>query len=189
MVFLIQITMRIFIYGVPGSGKTYFSKIVGRDLGLQIIEADSFKKKVQTRKPKDKYPFLYSGTCGAYKQFGQLSQETAVKGLTSVRQAFDKFIQNEIKRKDQFVLEGAFLNPLSFKDKGILILIVTTDEKKHQKQYFQHREKLLDITHSEFRAARIIQEFLIKEAKGLGIKIIENDASGVTLDITNIMNS
>ena len=38
--------MRIFIYGVPGVGKTYFSKSLGRELNLSVVEADKIKKKL-----------------------------------------------------------------------------------------------------------------------------------------------
>jgi 2-phosphoglycerate kinase len=55
-----------------------------------------------------------------------------------------------------------------------MILIITSDEEQHKRQFFEHREND-QINIEEFRATRIIQDFLINEAKSLNIEIMENE--------------
>ena len=162
---------KIIIYGVPGSGKTRFSKLLGKKLNLPVIEADKIKDKAQMGKTKQDSPFLFLGTCQAYKLFGPFTEENVIKGLLAVREALRNDVIKNIESQGQFVLEGAFLDPLSLKNFGELILLIVTDEEKHKKQYFRHREKLLDFSKIEFKVARIIQQYLINEAKELGIQI------------------
>lgn len=151
---------RIFIYGVPGSGKSYYSKKLSKDLKIPVIEAD--------KKIKKKY-----GTCQAYKIYGGLSEINAVKGLLAVRDETKKAVNSLITDSD-FILEGAFLDPESVKKFGRLILLTTLDEKQHRKQFFSHWEKILDFSGNEFKAARIIQKHLIDEARGFGVEIIDS---------------
>lgn len=153
--------MKIFIYGVPGAGKTYFSKALGKELNLSIFEGDKLKK----GEP---------GTCQAYKLFGDLNEENVIKGLMFVRNALKETVNNEIEKHESLILEAAFLDPNELKNKGRIILVTNQDEKKHKEYFLKHREKLLDFKGNEFKAARIVQEYLIKEAEKLDIEIISN---------------
>ena len=166
--------MIIFIYGVPGVGKTYFSKSLGRELNLSVVEADKIKKKLRKDKSKEEFPFLYLGTCSAFNEFGRLDEENAIKGLLSVRNALKEEVSREVLNKDNFILEGAFLDPKTLNEYGRTILLICNDEKLHKKYFYRHREKLLDFKGEEFKAARIIQEYLIKEALELSVEIIDN---------------
>lgn len=169
--------MNVFIYGVPGAGKTHFSKILGKDLGLSVVEADKIKKKARKDKSRKEHPFLYLSTCFAYRQFGDLNKENVIKGLTAVRLALNKAVEEKIKENDNSIIEGAFLDPNSLTKFGRVILLITTDEQQHKKQFQKHREKLFDFKGNEFKSARLIQEFLIDEAKELNIEIIKNTGS------------
>ncbi|RJQ24760.1 hypothetical protein C4577_07045 [Candidatus Parcubacteria bacterium] len=166
--------MKIFIYGVPGSGKTYYSKLLGTKLNLPVIEADRIKKEHRSGKSKKLYPCLYLGTCQAYKKFGDLTSDNTIKGLFAVRKALDNVIKNKIKKQSDLILEGAFLDPKSLKEFGKVMLLVTKDEKLHKKQFLHHREKILDLKGNEFKAARLVQEYLIQEAKEFSIEVVEN---------------
>ncbi|MEK7164254.1 MAG: hypothetical protein AAB768_03900 [Patescibacteria group bacterium] len=156
--------MKIFIYGVPGSGKTYYSKLLGKKLNLLVFEADKLKKG----------PLPKLSTCLAYEIFGKLTTKNVIKGLLLVRDTYRETVEQEIMKHDDLIMEGAFLDPNSLLRFGKPILLVTLDETKHKKQYLKHREKLLDFQGNEFRAARAIQEYLIIEAARLGIEIIAN---------------
>lgn len=165
-------SMRIFIYGVPGVGKTHYSKILGKELGLIVSEADKVKRKARKNKSKAKHPFLYLGTCLAYKQFGDLSEENVIKGLLAVRRALNEAVDEEVKENDNLIMEGAFLDPQSIKIFGRTVLLVIRDEQKHKKQFLHHREKLFDFNGNEFKAGRMIQDYLISEATRLGTEIM-----------------
>lgn len=49
------------------------------------------------------------------------------------------------------------------------------DEDRHRRQFLHHREKMLDIAMNEFKAARMVQEYLLKEAQRLSVDILNND--------------
>ena len=164
----------IFIYGVPGSGKTYISQKMSNDLKLPLFEADTVKDELRKLTIKEESPFLFLGTCQAYRYFGELNEENAVKGLKAVRQALADKVSEEIKKHGEVIMEGAFLDPNLIKDNGKMLLVVTTKEEQHRNQFFEHRDRG-DANLEEFKAARMIQEFLINEAKDLDIEILKNE--------------
>lgn len=166
---------KIFIYGVPGAGKTYFAKALSKKVNLPVLEGDLIKTQLRKNKSKTEFPFLYLGTCQAYQQFGELNQTNAIQGLLAVRAALTKAVEKEIENYDSLILEGAFLDPRILMKYGKVILLTTTEEKKHKHQFLSHTEKLLDFRGNEFKAARIIQKYFIDEATELGVEIIEND--------------
>jgi|SRR3989338_49402 len=165
---------KIFIYGVPGSGKTYISQKMSDNLKLPLFEADTLKEELKKLTTKEDSPFLFLGTCQAYRHFGELNDENVIKGLKAVRQALAESVAKEVQNHKAVIIEGAFLDPNLLKDLGRLILVITSDEEQHRRQFFQHREKSEDNI-SEFKAVRIIQNFLINEAKALNIEIKENE--------------
>lgn len=158
--------MNYFIYGVPGVGKTYYAKGLSKQLNLIVIEGDRLKKQVGK-----------SGltTCKAFKQFGELNQKNAIKGLLLVRKELASVVEEKIKNQTDYLLEAAFLDPLKISRWGRAILLTVTDEKQHWRQFLHHREKLFDWRKQEFKAARMIQDYLIVEAKKIGIEIVNNN--------------
>lgn len=156
--------MNFFIYGVPGAGKTYYSKTLGKKLNISVFEADKLKKK----------PLPKLTTCLAYKIFGDLTTENVIKGLMLVRDTYRDVVEKEVIKYDDLIMEGAFLDPISLVKFGKPILLICPNEVRHKRQFLMHREKQLDFHGNEFKAARIIQKFLIAEAKKLQIKIVEN---------------
>src|SRR5689334_21066028 len=99
--------MKIFIYGVPGVGKTYYAKALGKKLHLSVIKVDTLRKSAQKKTSKKESPFLYLGTCFAYQQFGDLNKANAVKGLLAVRHALAEAVETEIKENENVIVEGA----------------------------------------------------------------------------------
>lgn len=177
---------KIFFYGVPGTGKTHLSKKLGKQLSLRVIEGDKLKKLARKNIPRSQNPFFYLGTCQAWQEFGPLNKENAIKGLLAVRQAFADFISQYLQNKESFIFEAAFFDPnlvgnndrvlrkLSAKSDHYSLLI-TSDESQHRKQFYHHIEKRLNLKDTQFQATRMVQEYLIKEAKKLNIIIIENN--------------
>lgn len=84
-----------------------------------------------------------------------------------------------IEKHEDHVLEGAFLDPNLIIKLGRPILVIVNDEARHKKLFLTHREKLLDFRGNEFKAARMIQDYLIDEARQLGIEVINNDRNSV----------
>src|SRR3989344_1697633 len=109
---------QILIYGVPGSGKTHISQKMSNDLKLPLFEADTLKDELRKLTTKEESPFLFLGTCQAYRHFGELNEDHALKGLKAVRRAFADRVNEEIQKHDEFIMEGAFLDPNLLKDSG-----------------------------------------------------------------------
>ncbi len=86
---------KIFIYGVPGTGKTTFSRLLQQKLGYPLIEADELRSIAQKDHTQDKQPFLYLSTTDAYKNFGQMNETNIMKGLQAVREALDPYVQEK----------------------------------------------------------------------------------------------
>ncbi|PIZ47624.1 hypothetical protein COY32_01300 [candidate division WWE3 bacterium CG_4_10_14_0_2_um_filter_41_14] len=176
----------VFIYGVPGTGKTHISRLLGKTYGYTVIEGDTIKTLARKGKTKRTDPFLFWGTCLAYKHFGDMTMQNAINGLLGVRAALKDYVDQTVKSQpDTIIFEAAFVDPHSYCNNSKVFLVVTLDEKLHKKQFLSHREKLLDIKQNEFKSARMIQEFLIQEAQQLGVTIIENspdlDLSGLDI--------
>jgi len=175
---------KFFIYGVPGSGKTYFSQQLRFKIDYPLVEADILKDFLQKNTTKEKDPFVFLGTCQAYQYFGERTDENVIKGLRSVCTALSQAITDEINQhKGELVMEGAVLDPkelLKVKN-SVVMLLVTEDETQHRRQFFKHRlenEETVD----EFITARIVQKFLIKEADENNIFVLKNSG-----DIENMV--
>lgn len=166
---------KIFIYGVPGSGKTTFSLDLKEKMGYTLVEGDTLRVLAQKDKTREEYPFAYMGTSGAFRKFGDLTEENVIKGLKAVRNNMVPYIQEEIEKyPNTLILECAFLDPEQVMNKGKIILLTKTDEEAHRKQFFAHREEN-EKGLEHFRAARIIQNYLIEEAKKYNVEIVENN--------------
>jgi 2-phosphoglycerate kinase len=85
------------------------------------------------------------------------------------------YIQEEIEKyPNELILECAFLDPEQVMNKGKIILLTKKDEESHRKQFFTHREEN-EKSLEHFKVARIIQDFLIEEAKNYPVEIVENN--------------
>ncbi len=64
---------KIFIYGVPGSGKTTLSKALEEKLGYPVVEGGSLREAVaQKEKTEAEDPFVYVGTGEAVERLARL---------------------------------------------------------------------------------------------------------------------
>ncbi len=165
----------ILIYGAPGAGKTTLSKVLQSHLHTELFEGDYLREVTAQRdKTEEEDPFLHVGTKQAWRKFGSLSEENVVKGLKAVRSSLGPYVEAEINRHKDLIFEAAFIDPTYYESKAKLLLIVTLNEEKHRKHFFNHRVKSQE-TEEGFRAARLIQSYLIKESEKLNVTMIENE--------------
>lgn len=168
---------KIFLYGVPGSGKTSIAKELHKILGYKDIKLDRIRTRAQIGKTAQSDPFLFNFTTSAWRQFGELSNKNAIKGLLAVRKSMKTFIIDEIQKYAKpIIAEAAFLDPSTVDMEGQYFLIICSDKSKHYNQFFIHREKSPE-TDQQFEAAKYIEKFLIEEAERLGVLIIDNTIS------------
>jgi len=125
-------------------------------------------------------PFLYEYTTKAWRKFGPLNYKNVVKGLVGIRQAFKPFIEQELARYNGNVIaEAVFVEP-----SASAILITNSDEELHYNNFFVHRKHNKDAD-LQFQAARLMQDFLVQEAKEKGLTIVENN--GAIEDSTTVI--
>lgn len=166
--------MLIFIYGVPGSGKTTLGNLLSKELKLPFCETDTIKALAQKGKPIKTNPYYFLHTTEAYKALGKRTPKNIIQGMLNVRKAFENLIIKKILLfKNGGVIEGAIFDPKNFINKGQVFLITIPSELKHRKQFLVHRTKE-SFANGQFENARIIQEYLIEEAKKLDIPILKN---------------
>ncbi len=167
----------IFIYGVPGVGKTYTSKELQKQTGYETIELDFLRKKAQEGKTIETNPFVFLGTTEAYKAFGEPSENNIIKGLIKVREVLFPYIKYYLSNyAENYIAEAAFVSPQYALEKGIPILLVESNLTTHRKQFFANRNNTKEMEIS-FSVSRIIQKYLKKEAESLNIKIYESDSN------------
>lgn len=164
---------KFIIYGVPGSGKTTLARRLAKKFDIPHIEADAFRTIAQKGKILPKSPFHFLATTEAYQAIGKRTKENIIAGLLNVRKALHPTIAKQLKKyRRGFVLEAAFLDPKKLM-KADHVLLVAPPLREHRRQFFVHRKN--DAFHrAQFRNARVIQQFLIAEARQLGIPITRN---------------
>ncbi|MFA5927241.1 MAG: hypothetical protein WCT32_04100 [Patescibacteria group bacterium] len=169
-------TKNIFLYGSPGSGKTTISEALQKLLQWDYLELDKVRHSAQTGKSQKSNPFLFYYTTTAWQAFGELTNESAIKGLLEIRKALQPFVLNEIKHHDSpIIAEAAFLDPNVLLSKGSIVLVACPDTTKHHNQFFVHRPRCAE-SETQFKAACFIDQFLLGEAKSLGAVIYDNSA-------------
>ena len=167
--------MQILIYGAPGAGKTTSSKLIHQKTKIVLLEGD-YLREVQLPKEigETNDSFLYIGTKQAWRHFGELTPDNAIKGLIAVRKSVQPYINRELISHKDLIFEAAFLDPKLHAEENIF-LVVTLDEAKHREQFFRDRKHGGHELEDGFIASRYIQEYLISEARKHKITVIQND--------------
>ncbi len=164
----------ILIYGAPGAGKTTTSKLWHKKTSIFLYEGDYLREVIaQKMESETKNPFLYVGTKQAWRKFGDLTVVNVEKGLLACRESMKPYLDKELAKHDDIIFEAAFIEPAAY-PAAKLFLVITLNEEKHRKQFYEHRREDVE-TEEGFKASRIIQDLLIDEAKSLDITIIQSE--------------
>lgn len=163
---------RILLYGVPGTGKSTISELLANNLQVPFYELDLLRHNL----PQEvKNPYLRLPSTLAWRSLGQLNSKTAVEGFMYVRQALQPYVAQKLRGlRSNFVAESAFVDPHLSQAK--IALIVVKSEERHYSQFFIHRQPSIEAD-QQFKAARFVQDELMKEALELAIPIIDNGSA------------
>jgi len=156
----------IFLYGPPGSGKTYQSRKLSKEKDIPLWEADDLRATARSEHTREEDPFVYLGTTEAYKEFGELNRENVIKGLLAVRSAMWPFIERRAKGFESLIIEAAFIDPFKAREYGDVRLVVEMDDKKYEGQFFKNRERTKE-TLDSFIAAKWIRDYMVGEKTNL----------------------
>ena len=119
-------------------------------------------------------PFYFLPTTEAYQAIGKRTKSNVIAGFLNVRKALHPIIARQLKKyRRGFVLEAAFLDPRRFLKIGDVLLLAPS-AKDHRRQFFVHRKKNVFRNKAQLQNARVIQQYLIAEAKQLEIPISRN---------------
>jgi 2-phosphoglycerate kinase len=160
---------RIFIYGVAGTGKSFMSRYLKMRLNYPLIEADTLKEHSLAITSS---PFISIGPKYAWRRFGAMTPANIIKGLEAVRASARSAIEAELQTYENVIMEGVFLGP-AYASHGKMILMIVVDASRHRDRYFRKRAHTKE-DEEGFAASRLLQDYLITEARQLGIEIIEN---------------
>ena len=154
----------IFIYGAPGAGKTTVSDALQDKTKIPIVHGDFIRE--------------FPGTKSAWRKYGSLTKKNVVSGLDYVREYMSADVSIIFSKADRTIFEAVFIDPDQYYDKTNVFLIVTLDEDEHREHFFEPvYRKETDETKENFLAVRMIQDYLIEEAKSLNVKVIHNTDS------------
>ena len=181
----------ILIGGATGVGKSRLAAELAGILEInRMASTDSIREVMRKMISKELVPSLHVSSYEAGKviyKFGEMSKrdkiiygflDQAEKVLTGV----EAVVCRAIKENVSLVVEGIHLLPGSFKkfrDKAYVveILLTTLDEEIHKSRFYSREKKSPRSSKKylrNFRAIRIIQDFLYHLAKENGTPIVEN---------------
>jgi 2-phosphoglycerate kinase len=165
----------VFLYGVPGAGKTYLGEKLKKRYNFDLVDADTIQERARNGKDKQKEPFLFHDITEAYKEFGDPTKENVIKGLKAVREVMHPYIIGHLQSQTiDMIVEGSFVTPSLCRAYGPLYLVINQNPKIYEMRFFEHREKTPEML-TAFQNARIMQNYLMEEAYGLSIQIITSD--------------
>ena len=179
----------ILIGGAPYTGKSTTSLMLGNKLNIkQIVDIDVIREVLRGKKTKSKYPYLYYCSTTAWEHKNKImTKSRLIQGYKNYCKTLYPSIKRIIDRayvlgKD-VIIEGVHILPSLYKNylkrKNLYIFILFTNGKRHIKNLEQRKEefrgKRIKIYQKRLPNARIIQEYLIHEAKRNGAPCIDNE--------------
>jgi len=163
---------RLYLYGVPGVGKTHLARRLSAQTDAGLFEADALRDLALSQAAGPHDPALDRGTTEAYRLYGAPNPENILRGLTDVRAALSPWLVARLRdHPDAAITEAAFLEPASLLAWGQPCLLCCPRLRQHARRFFRHRPWRFSSLRS-FWVARRLQLLLLTEAHRLGIPVV-----------------
>ena len=176
--------------GASATGKSMLAIDLVQDLtSTRFISTDTIRQVLRGIYTKKDHPELYCHTYQAFKhkQSGNPSLDSVVRGYIAQCELIDPPVIDMVRRIHEegavAVAEGVHLQPGCIKhlSKGTLEILINPNEEAHKAMFGSKfvagklKSVSMDSTtrEKEFRSTRIIQDYLIMEAKKHNLSIID----------------
>ena len=189
----------ILVGSASGIGKSTIANELSKELNIRyLLETDFIREIVRGVIGSDYAPALHKSSYNAYTTLktahiidseNKLIEAGFEEHASFVIPAIEKVIKRSIKDKNSLVIEGVHLVPGLIKlkqfanDANIYFFILTVDKEVHQERFIKRAMELkrggaqLDY----FKENRIINDYLINQAKSNNVPVLNNEDKDVTL--------
>ncbi|MEK6879902.1 MAG: hypothetical protein AABY22_09860 [Nanoarchaeota archaeon] len=193
----------ILIGGTSYIGKSTISLQLGFTLNIkQIVDIDTIRDVLRGELSKKQSPYLHYCSTTAWQY---TTKEMTKKDLTQGYEKYCKIMLPHVRRiikvaklmgKDT-IIEGVHIIPKLYKNytkrRNVYLIILKASEENHWENLKRRREefrgKRMEKYKKRFPYARIIQDYLISEAKKYKIDLINNEEINTTAkEIMKIIN-
>ncbi len=176
--------------GASATGKSMLAMSMISNLGAtRILSTDTLRQVLRSILSKDEHPELFCHTYQAHKHRKTGDQDLAdiVRGYLAqtelISPVLRKFTGRVLSEGTEAIIEGVHVIPGSLGDigEGVLEIVVNLPPNIHKTMFMSKRDSTglmtvsdePDIREDEYQATRLIQDFLLREAKRARVRILE----------------
>jgi 2-phosphoglycerate kinase len=191
--------------GASSTGKSMIALEMIFNLGVtRILSTDTIRQVLRSIKDENKHPELFCHTYQAHihKQVGSENLDPILRGFLAQLEHIDPFVKSGVQKfineGTDALVEGVHIIPgaLEGLSVGVIEILIDPDAKTHEEMFVsKYRSgKLRTVSKdeairiNEFQAAKMIQEYMIEQAKAKNIHTIPfNDYENAVSSISRII--
>ncbi len=194
----------LIIQGASATGKSVMTFQMMQNLGAtRVIGTDTIRQLLRTIRTKDEVPELFTHTYQAYqyRQSGDEKLDRIIRGFLAQTELIEPTVRDFISRLEregtEAIVEGVHLSPGNYRKigKGILEVVLDPISSFHQAMFLNKGTSGLrtvseDLSRreEEYENTRLIQEYIIKQAKSKKISTVRfQDFQRLEIEINELI--
>jgi 2-phosphoglycerate kinase len=195
----------LILEGASSTGKSMIALEMIYNLGVtRILSTDTIRQVLRSIKNENENPELFCHTYQAHmhKQVGLEKLDPVLRGFLAQLEHIEPFVKKGvikfISEGTDALVEGVHIIPGTLNElgEGIIEVLINPDSKTHEEMFVsKYRSGKLrtvskddEIRTAEFQAAKIIQDYMVKQAKDSDTRIIHfNNYENAVSSISNIV--
>jgi len=183
----------VVLEGASGTGKSMLALDMIRNIGAtRVISTDTVRQVLRSTLSREDHPELFCHTYQAHekRQSGPETLNQVIRGYLAQRELIAPVVMDMTKRLlvegANAIIEGVHVIPgtLSQLSKSVVEIVINPDSETHEKMFVSKHDAAglksvsadVDRRRAEYKSTRIIQEFLLSEAEGNGVRVIPLDS-------------